>query len=215
MSRRPLQTGREVLVVTVARADTSRVRAAYLNNQLLVAMPTLADPNFAQSVTLVCEHTAKGALGIIINRPLDNMALGDVLDQLSLETRQAGLREQPILRGGPVQQDRGFVLHPPGGPKDGEWDSTLQVSPTLHVTTSRDILGSMARGEGPANAVVALGYAGWDAGQLEEEIRSNAWLNVPVDDAIIFATPFDQRWPAALKLLGLDAGRLSHQAGHA
>ena len=201
--------------MTRQRADTSRVRAAYLNNQLLVAMPTLADPNFVQSVTLVCEHTAKGALGIVINRPLENMALGDVLDQLSLETRQEGLRGQPILRGGPVQQDRGFVLHPPGGPKDGQWDSTLQVSPTLHVTTSRDILGSMARGAGPVSAVVALGYAGWDAGQLEDEIRSNAWLNAPVDDAIIFATPFDQRWQAALKLLGLDAGRLSHQAGHA
>ena len=168
-----------------------------------------------RTVTLVCEHTAKGALGIVVNRPLSNMALGDVLDQLSLSPRDAGLREQPILRGGPVQQDRGFVLHPPDGPRAGQWDSTLQVSPTLHVTTSRDILGSMARGQGPVQAVVALGYAGWDAGQLEEEIRSNAWLNVPVDDSIIFETPFEQRWHAAARLLGIDFGRLSNQAGHA
>jgi putative transcriptional regulator len=192
------------------------MRSAYLTNQLLVAMPTLADPNFSQTVTLICEHTAKGALGIVLNRPL-SMALGDVFRQLSLESSDAQLRDQPVLRGGPVQQDRGFVLHPPAAREgDGEpWDSTLEVSPTLHVTTSRDILGSMARGDGPSQAVVALGYAGWDAGQLEDEIRSNAWLTVPADDAIIFATPFEQRWHAAAQLIGIDFGRLSSQAGHA
>ncbi len=190
------------------------MRSAYLTNQLLVAMPSLADPNFAQTVTLICEHTAKGALGIILNRPL-GMALGDVFRQLALEPGDERLREQPVLRGGPVQQDRGFVLHPPAASEPEPWDSTLKVSPTLHVTTSRDILSSMARGAGPAQAVVALGYAGWDAGQLEDEIRSNAWLTVPVDDSIIFATPFEQRWQAAANLLGIDFGRLSNQAGHA
>jgi putative transcriptional regulator len=190
------------------------MRSAYLSNQLLVAMPSLADPNFAQTVTLICEHTANGALGIILNRPL-GMALGDVFAQLSLSSADVQLREQLVLRGGPVQQDRGFVLHPPASAEAAPWDSTLKVSPTLHVTTSRDILGSMARGAGPAQAVVALGYAGWDAGQLEDEIRSNAWLNVPVDDAIIFETPFEQRWHAAARLLGIDFGRLSNQAGHA
>jgi len=190
------------------------MRSAYLTNQLLVATPWLADPNFAQTVTLICEHTSKGALGIILNRPL-SMALGEVFAQLALSSSDARLREQPVLRGGPVQQDRGFVLHPPAPAEREPWDSTLRVSPTLHVTTSRDILGSMARGEGPAQAVVALGYAGWDAGQLEEEIRSNAWLNAPVDDAIIFDTPFEQRWHAAARLLGVDFERLSHQAGHA
>jgi putative transcriptional regulator len=190
------------------------MRSAYLSNQLLVAMPSLADPNFAQTVTLICEHTSKGALGIVLNRPL-GMALGDVFRQLALESNDAQLRDQPVLRGGPVQQDRGFVLHPPSAQAGEPWDSTLEVSPTLHVTTSRDILGSMARGQGPAQAVVALGYAGWDAGQLEDEIRSNAWLTVPVDDAIIFATPFEQRWQAAAQLLGIDFGRLSPQAGHA
>jgi putative transcriptional regulator len=194
--------------------DTSDMRGAYLTNQLLVAMPSLADPNFAQTVTLICEHTDKGALGIVINRPL-TMALGEVFEQLALNPTQPALRDQPVLRGGPVQQDRGFVLHPPAPAGLDPWDQTLKVSPTLHVTTSRDILGSMARGEGPVQAVVALGYAGWDAGQLEEEIRSNAWLNVPVDDSIIFATPFEQRWHAAARLLGIDFGRLSNQAGHA
>ena len=187
---------------------------AYLTNQLLVAMPSLADPNFAQTVTLICEHTDKGALGIVVNRPL-TMALGEVFEQLALSPTDPGLRDRPVLRGGPVQQDRGFVLHAPSPEGAAGWDSTLRVSPTLHVTTSRDILGSMARGQGPAQAVVALGYAGWDAGQLEEEIRSNAWLNVPVDDAIIFDTPFEQRWHAAARLLGIDFGRLSNQAGHA
>jgi len=187
---------------------------AYLTNQLLVAMPTLADPNFAQTVTLICEHTAKGALGIVINRPMA-MGLGEVFQQLSLATDNPDLRDQPVLRGGPVHQDRGFVLHPPAADGTSPWDATLKVSPTLHVTTSRDILDSMARGAGPQPAVVALGYAGWDAGQLEQEIRSNAWLNVPVDEAILFRTPYEQRWHAAARLLGIDFGRLSSQAGHA
>ena len=190
------------------------MRSAYLTNQLLVAMPTLADPNFTQTVTLICEHTSKGALGIILNRPLQ-MALGDVFGQLSLSCTDLRLREQLVLRGGPVAPDRGFVLHPPLSSEAEPWDSTLQVSPTLHVTTSRDILGSMARGDGPTQAVVALGYAGWDAGQLEDEIRSNAWLNVEAVDSIIFATPFEQRWHAAARLLGVEIGRLSTQAGHA
>ena len=190
------------------------MRGAYLTNQLLIAMPSLADPNFAQSVTLICEHTDKGALGLVINRPM-SMALGDVFDQLALQPFDPKFHEQPVLRGGPVQQDRGFVLHPPSAAGEATWDSTLQVSPTLQVTTSRDILASMARGQGPQPAVVALGYAGWDAGQLEEEIRSNAWLNVPVDDAIIFAMPFELRWQAAARLLGIDLERLSNQAGHA
>lgn len=187
---------------------------AYLTNQLLVAMPALADPNFAQCVALICEHTDKGALGIVLNRPLD-MTVGEVFDQLQFPCRDEALRETPVLRGGPVQQDRGFVLHPPGGPDDPTFDSTLKVSDTLHVTTSRDVLESMARGGFPRRAVVALGYAGWDAGQLEDEIRSNAWLNVPASDEIIYRAPFEARWHAAARLLGIDLGRLSHQAGHA
>lgn len=183
----------------------------YLNNQLLVAMPALADPNFSHSVALICEHTDRGALGIVINRPLE-MKMSEVLEQLSLSTEDQRLRDMPVLRGGPVQLDRGFVLHRPGA---GEWDSTLPVSDALHVTTSRDVLAAMARGEGPAQAVVALGYAGWDAGQLEEEVLQNAWLTVPCDETLIFDLPYEQRWHAAARLLGVELSRISHQAGRA
>ena len=186
------------------------MRGEYLQNQLLVAMPSLSDPNFAQTVTLICEHTAQGALGIVLNRPM-TMQLGEVFDQLDLEPSDPGLRSQRILRGGPVQGDRGFVLHAPGR----EWDSTLRVSDQVCVTTSRDILTALARGDGPAPAVMALGYAGWEAGQLEDEIRSNTWLNVPVDETIIFDVPFEQRWQSAARLLGVDLGRIATQAGHA
>lgn len=182
----------------------------YLQNQLLVAMPSLADPNFTQTVTLICEHTARGALGIVLNRPL-SMQMGEVFDQLDLHPENAALRSQRVLRGGPVQGDRGFVLHAPGG----TWDSTLKVSDQLHVTTSRDILTALARGDGPSPAVMALGYAGWEAGQLEEEIRSNSWLNVPVEESIIFTVPYEQRWHSAARILGVDLGRISNLAGHA
>ena len=184
---------------------------AYLGNQLLVAMPSLADPNFSHSVTLVCEHNERGALGIVINRPLD-MRMSEVLDQLSIKTEDAQLRDMPVLAGGPVQRDRGFVLHRPGVLK---WESTMRVSDTLHVTTSRDVLAAMARGDGPAHAVIALGYAGWEAGQLDEELLQNAWLTVPCDDGLIFDLPFEQRWHAAARLLGIDLSRISTQAGRA
>ena len=202
------------LVAPTVTADTSAMQSGYLTNQLLIAMPTLEDPNFGHTVTLICEHSDKGALGIILNRPL-NMVLGDVFEQLSLETNNNGLKQQLVLRGGPVQQERGFVLHRPGGAQSPVWDSTMCISKTLHVTTSRDILTAMASGAGPSQAIVALGYAGWDAGQLDEEIRANTWLTVPVDDSILFDTPYEQRWQAAGRLLGVDFGRLAMQAGHA
>jgi putative transcriptional regulator len=183
----------------------------YLSNQLLVAMPSLADPNFSHSVTLICEHNERGALGLVINRPLE-MRMSEVLDQLSLPTEDAGLRGMAVLSGGPVQRDRGFVLHRPG-PRS--WESTMRVSETLHVTTSRDVLAAMAQGDGPAPAVIALGYAGWEAGQLDEELLQNAWLTVPCDDALIFELPFEQRWHAAARLLGVELSRISSQAGRA
>ena len=204
----------QALVADPLGADTKQVPSAYLTNQLLIAMPALADPHFARSVTLICEHNDQGALGIMINRPM-NMLLGEVFSQLSLHATDPKLAQQPILRGGPVQFERGFVLHPPEADGSTPWDSTLKVSPTLRVTTSREILTAMARGAGPEQAVSALGYAGWDAGQLEEEIRSNAWLNVTADRDILFNTPIEQRWHAAARLLGIDFERLSHQAGHA
>jgi putative transcriptional regulator len=182
----------------------------FLTNQFLVAMPGMSDPNFSQTVTLVCEHSAQGALGIVINRPL-SMTLGEVFAQLGLDTSKARLAAQPVLQGGPVQTDRGFVLHSPGP----RWDSTLPVSERLHLTTSRDVLDALAQGEGPAEAVIALGYAGWDAGQLEAEMAQNAWLTVPADERLLFSTPAAERWQAAGRLLGVNLLHLSSDAGHA
>jgi putative transcriptional regulator len=185
--------------------------AHYLTNQFLIAMPTLADSNFSQTVTLVCEHNAQGALGIVINRPMQ-MKLADVFEQLSLSTQDQPMREQPILQGGPVQPDRGFVIHRAGATP---WESTLVVSDSIHVTTSRDILSAMAEGRGPEQVSMALGYAGWDAGQLEAEMAQNSWLNVPFDERILFGTPYENRWQAAAQLLGINLNTLSSQAGHA
>jgi putative transcriptional regulator len=184
--------------------------ADYLTNQFLIAMPAMDDPNFAQTVTLVCEHSERGALGIVINRPLE-MSLGDVFTQLGLDASQSRLTAQHVMHGGPVQTDRGFVLHTPGP----VWESTLAVSERLHLTTSRDILDALAAGEGPASAVIALGYAGWDAGQLEAEMARNAWLTVDANDRLLFATPVEERWQAAARLLGIDLISLSSDAGHA
>lgn len=182
-----------------------------LTNQLLVAMPSLDDPEFAQTVTLVCEHSPeKGALGIVINKPLP-MTLGEVFEQMNLEPSEARMAERAVLRGGPVHRDRGFVVHRPGG----RWDSSHAISESIQVTTSRDVLAAMARGEGPADAFIALGYAGWEVGQLEREMRDNAWITLPVDERILFETPFEDRWHAVWRQLGIDVGRMSHVAGHA
>ncbi len=183
---------------------------ANLTNHLLIAMPSLADPNFSQAVVLVCEHTDRSALGIVLNKPLP-MHLADVFSQMQLTASSERLAEQPVLRGGPVHTDRGFVLHRPGG----QWDHTHRVSETIQVTTSRDVLAAMARGEGPEDAFIALGYAGWDSGQLEREILQNAWLSVPVDARVVFELPFEQRWSGAWDLLGISVGQLSPTAGHA
>lgn len=182
-----------------------------LTNQLLVAMPSLADPEFSQTVTLVCEHSLeKGALGIVINKPLP-MTLGEIFEQMNLESQDAALGARAVLRGGPVHRDRGFVVHRPGG----RWDSSHTVSEGIQVTTSRDVLAAMARGEGPADAFIALGYAGWEVGQLEREMRDNAWITLPVDERILFEMPFEDRWHAVWRQLGIDVGRMSHVAGHA
>jgi len=181
-----------------------------LGNQLLIAMPGMADPNFHESVTLICEHNAEGALGIIINRPLD-LKLSELLEQLSLEARDRDTAESPVLSGGPVAPDRGFVLHEPGA----RYESSVAVSDEIHLTLSRDILDAMAAGRGPGRAVVALGYAGWDAGQLEDEIRANSWLNVTATPEIVFDVPFGDRWLHATRALGIDVNQLSSDAGHA
>lgn len=184
--------------------------SGYLTNQLLIAMPSMGDPNFAQTVALVCDHSADGALGLILNKPLP-LRMGDIFKQLDIELAVGPLSERPVLRGGPMQSDHGFVVHRAGG----EWDSTLKISDAIHVTTSRDILAAMARGQGPAEAVVALGYAGWGGGQLEQEIRANAWLCAPLESGIIFELPFESRWHAAGRLLGVELSRISPIGGNA
>lgn len=182
----------------------------YLTGHLLIAMPAMADPNFVRTVTYICEHNADGALGIVINRPLQ-MDLGEVFQQLSLQPTDPALGRQPVLRGGPVQIERGFVLHEPAQ----AWEATVPVSDTVHLTTSQDILAAMASGAGPRRTLMALGYAGWGAGQLESELIANAWLSVPASPAIVFDTPFEQRWMAAAALLGINLATISPDAGHA
>ena len=184
--------------------------STHLTNQLLVAMPWFSDPHFEQTVTLICEHSDKGALGIVLNKPLP-MKLGEVLAQMRLTSEIEAIVERTVLRGGPMHQDRGFVLHRPGG----AWDSTHRISDSIQVTTSRDVLAAIARGEGPANAFIALGYAVWEPGQLEREIKDNAWLTLPMDEQLLFDLPYEDRWLAAWRRLGVDVGQVSLVPGHA
>lgn len=182
-----------------------------LTNHLLIAMPTLSDPNFAHTVTLICEHSPeRGALGIVVNKPLP-MKFGDVLSQMKLDPADSSIGERPVLRGGPVHTDRGFVLHRPGG----DWESSHVVSELIQVTTSRDVLAAMASGEGPNDAFIALGYAGWESGQLEREILDNAWISMPAEESIVFGLPYEERWPAVWRVMGIDLGQMSQFSGRA
>ncbi len=183
----------------------------YLENQLLVAMPSMLDPNFARSVTLLCQHSSEGAIGITINRESD-FTLGEIFDQLKVECTDEALRAQPVLEGGPVNPERGFVLHSPGK----EFESSMQLpGGAIAVTTSRDVLAAIAAGEGPEHYLVALGYAGWSDGQLENELRENAWLSVPADQAIVFDAPLKDRWNRAVGNLGVDISHLHDSGGRA
>ncbi|KAF1711440.1 YqgE/AlgH family protein [Pseudoxanthomonas kalamensis DSM 18571] len=181
-----------------------------LANQLLIALPALDDPNFARTVALVCQHDGEGAMGVVVNRASE-YTLGEVLQQMELDTDDAALRECVVLSGGPVHPERGFVLH------DGSrhWDSTLEVADNLYLTTSRDVLEAMAAGKGPEHAVVALGCAGWGAGQLESELADNSWLTAPADAELLFALPLEARWLAAGGRIGVDMTRLTDYSGHA
>jgi putative transcriptional regulator len=182
-----------------------------LKNQLLIAMPGLADPNFSRTVSYICDHSDEGAMGIVVNRPSE-LHLRDVLEHMEIELTDPRAGEQIVYLGGPVQEERGFVLH---SPNDGGWKSSIPVTDQIGITTSRDILEAMARGEGPAKALVALGYAGWGAGQLEQELQDNAWLSGPAEPAVLFDLPPQDRWTAAARLLGVDMSLLSRNAGHA
>lgn len=183
---------------------------SYFDQQLLIAMPGMEDPNFNHGVTLMCQHNEDGALGITINRHSD-LRLMDVLAQLEISCEDEHIANQPVLQGGPVQQERGFVLHS----DDGQWEATTRVAPGIMVTTSRDILEAIAEHRGPSKFVVALGYAGWSAGQLEDELKDNAWLNTTADSAIVFDFPIDDRWARAVATLGIDAATLQPIGGHA
>jgi len=179
-------------------------------NQLLIALPALSDPNFARSVTLICQHDAEGAMGIVVNRTSE-YTLGEVLQQMHIEGGDEALRARVVLAGGPVHPERGFVLHDGGM----QWDSTLAITEQLFLTTSRDILEAMARGDGPDNAIVALGCAGWGSGQLEHELTENDWLTAPADAELLFELPLDARWQAAAGRIGVDFAHLADYAGHA
>lgn len=181
-----------------------------LTNQLLIAMPGMEDPNFTTTVTLVCEHNDEGALGIVINRPLE-MKLAGLFEQLDVNDPDPTAADSPVVMGGPVGPERGFVLHTP----IGSFENTLAVSSDIVLTLSRDVIDVMASGDGPRKSLVALGYAGWEPGQLETEMLANAWLNVPATPDIVFDMPFNQRWMSAAQTLGIDISRISPDAGHA
>lgn len=181
-----------------------------LRNQLLIAMPQLEDPNFHHSVTYLIEHNEEGAMGLTLNRPLTG-SVEDVLDDLGIaHSARIGASHQ-LVAGGPVQPEAGFILHRDDGTP---WQHSVAVGDGLCLTTSQDILEAIGNGEGPAQSLLALGYAGWAPGQLEQELSENAWLSVPASPELIFDTPAEQRWQAAAARLGIDVNLISTQAGH-
>ena len=185
-----------------------------LTNQFLIAMPGLADETFAGAVVYLCEHTDTGALGLVINKPID-IKLKNLFEKVELNLDRAELAEQPVYFGGPVQTERGFVLHDKPGDESIHYNSTLSIPGGLAMTTSKDVLEALAEGGGPRRVLVTLGYSGWQAGQLEDELGRNGWLTVDADPAVIFETPSEQRYDRALSLLGFDPRMLSQEAGHA
>ena len=189
-----------------------------LENQLLIAMPTLGDPYFDKTVIYICEHNNEGAMGLIINLPI-NLSLDQLLAQLKDELGSQDINvkneyteklEQRVLSGGPVASERGFVLHSP----QSCWSSSLTLSSEIMITTSKDILLSLGTKAAPDNYMVTLGYAGWGPGQLEEELKANSWLTTPADSDILFNTPIEQRWKKATEKLGIDIAHLSSDIGH-
>ena len=199
-----------VLVTAHHRGNTIHMcNTTSLTDHLLIAMPSLADPNFNHTVTYICEHGEKGTLGLVINRPLE-LTLQRVFDHLELQVDEH-YTDVPVFAGGPMQQEHGFVLHTPCG----DWQSSLQITDTIALTTSQDILTAIASDEGPKQFRCILGCAGWGPGQLEEEIAANSWLSVPAASNILFDLPSNKCWKAAAALLGIDLDLLSTEAGHA
>ena len=195
----------------MSAATTSQmVETASLRDHFLLAMPGLTDTIFSHSITYLCEHNKHGAMGIVINHPL-NICVEEILEHLQISAG-GRMSETPVMAGGPVHMDRGFVLH---RHTTREWEASLQITDEIYLTTSRDILAAIAEDDGPEHNLIALGYAGWSAGQLESEISENSWLTLPADGAIIFDTPCHLRASAAAKQLGIDLNLISGKAGHA
>ena len=185
-----------------------------LTKQFLIAMPGMADDNFSGTVVYLCEHSDKGALGLVINKPID-ITLKNLFEKVELSLDGSDLAEQPVYFGGPVQTERGFVLHERQGEDAAAFSSTLAVPGGLAMTTSKDVLEAMSSGQGPRRVLITLGYSGWSAGQLEDEIGRNGWLTVDAQPEVIFDTPVEKRYERALGLLGIDPRMLSPDAGHA
>lgn len=181
-----------------------------LNNHFLIAMPTMDDPQFSQAVVLVCEHTARGAMGIVVNRPLE-LSLHQLFDHLDITDKDPSFTKEKVYAGGPLQKEHGFVLHP----TDPKWGASFPITDTLTLSVSKDILTAIAQKKGPEQALIALGCAGWSAGQLEAELAENLWLSAPADPNIIFALPSYKRWRAAISLMGINPDHLVTGAGHA
>ena len=197
-------------------ADSASIN---LTHHFLIAMPGLEDETFAKSVVYLCEHSERGALGLVINKPRD-INLQSRLQKVDLDLRRQDLTDTPVFQGGPVQTERGFVLHDAmqadsEKPEDSGYSSTLSIPGGLEMTTSKDVLEALSTGAGPRRVLVTLGYASWGEGQLESELAENTWLTVGADPSVIFDTPIGQRWDRALGLLGLQAWMLSPDAGHA
>ena len=186
-----------------------------LTNQFLIAMPGMADPTFAGSVVYLCEHTEKGALGLVINKPVD-IKLKNLFEKVELSLNRDDIADAPVYFGGPVQTERGFVLHERQADRVSPYNSTLSIAGgSLDMTTSKDVLEALSEGAGPKRMLVTLGYSGWGAGQLEDELSRNGWLTVDADPSVIFDTPIAQRYEKAVSLLGIDPNMLSQEAGHA
>ena len=199
-----------MLVCHPAAIKIPGMNSVNLTDHFLIAMPAMQDPYFANSLVYVCEHNAEGALGIIVNRTIE-LDLAGLLEKIDITLQAADLARRPVYFGGPVQLDRGFVLHRPAG----EWQSSIRINPEVALTSSRDVLAAVGEQGEPHDLLVTLGYAGWGAGQLEEELGQNAWLTVPARADILFDLPPEERLPAAMRLLGISLSQLSSVAGHA
>mgnify|MGYP000001018237 FL=1 len=179
-----------------------------LTGQLLIASPNLNDPNFIRTVTLICENNAMGSLGLIINKPAQS-TIEDIFNELDIQTLDE-FNSIPIMQGGPMGMERGFVIH-----NDGEYKHTSIINKQFNITTSKDILEDISTGNGPTDSLLILGYAGWGGGQLEEELKTNSWLCAPSDENILFKTPYQNRWEHAIHRLGINSNNMSDEIGHA